>query len=194
MKISAIILSAGKSERMGELKPLLKINSSTFIETIIENLKKAGIEDIVVVLGYKAEEIEPYIPSDVKSVKNEDYEKGQLSSLKMGLMSLPQGIDGFLVVLVDNPLVKKETYSRIIDFLNKGAQIVLPKYKGKRGHPVGFRSVYKKELLNAPLDIGARFVIKNNRKSITEISVQDEGVIININTKKDYKRLITNNH
>jgi len=190
MKISAIVLAAGKSERMGTSKPLLTIGGSTFLNIIIESLKRAGLEEIIIVLGYKAEEIRSHLPTGVKSVVNENYERGQLSSLKVGLRLLPSDTDGFLMVLVDHPLVAKATYRAIIELLAKGAPIVLPKYKGKRGHPVGFSTAYIKELMDAPEDIGARFVIKNNIDSLVELPVEDRNVCFNINTVEDYERCI----
>lgn len=190
MKISAIVLAAGKSERMGTPKPLLAIIGTTFLETVIKNLKRAGLEEIIIVLGYKAEEIRSHLPAGVKSVVNENYERGQLSSLKVGLRLLPSDTDGFLMVLVDHPLVAKATYRAIIELLAKGAPIILPKYKGKRGHPVGFSTAYIKELMDAPEDIGARFVIKNNIDNLVELPVDDRNVCFNINTVEDYERCI----
>ena len=190
MKISAIILAAGKSERIGTPKPLLKIGPSTFLNTIVENLKKAGLRDVIVVLGYKAEEIQSHLSKGVISVVNERYKKGQLSSLKVGLSVLSPDTDAFLMLLVDHPLVSEDTYRAIVDLLGKGAPIVLPTYNGKRGHPVGFSTTYVKELMDAPEDIGARFVIKNNINSIVELPVNDKNVVFNINTKEDYERYI----
>ncbi len=190
MKIAAIILAAGKSERMGIPKSLLPLGGSTFLNTIIESLKRAGLREIVVVLGHKAREIKSHLPADVKSLVNDNYERGQLFSLKVGLNLLSSDIDAFLMVLVDHPLVSVTTYQAIVDLLKKGSPIVLPKYKGKRGHPVGFNSKYIKELMNAPEDIGARFVIKENRDSVVELPVGDKNVVLNINTKEDYERCI----
>jgi len=187
-KVAAIILAAGRSERMGTPKPLLAIEGSTFLETIIENLKGAGLREIIVVLGHRAMEIKSHLPADVKSIVNDNYERGQLSSLKRGLGLLSSDTDAFLMVLVDHPLVSVVTYRAIIDLLEKGAPIVLPKYKGKRGHPVGFSTAYIKELMDAPEDIGARFVIKNNIDNLVELPVYDRNVCFNINTKEDYER------
>jgi len=191
MKISAIVLAAGKSERMCTPKSLLTIRGSTFLETIVENLKRARLKEIIIVLGYKAEEIRPHLPARVKSVVNENYEGGQLSSLKVGLNLLSPDTDAFLMVLVDHPLVSVTTYKGIIDLLTGGAPIVLPKYRGKRGHPVGFNFSYIKELMDAPEDIGARFVIKNNIDSLMELPVDDRNVCFNINTREDFVNLTT---
>jgi len=191
MKISAVVLAAGKSERMGTPKPLLTIGGSTFLETIVENLKRAGLKEIIIVLGYKAEEIRPHLPARVKSVVNQHYERGQLSSLNVGLNLLSPDTDAFLMVLVDHPLVSVTTYKGIIDLLTGGAPIVLPKYKGKRGHPVGFSTAYIKELMDAPEDIGARFVIKNNIDSLVELPINDRNVIFNINTRENFVNLTT---
>ena len=191
MKIAAIVLAAGRSERMGTPKPLLAIKGSTFLATTVGNLKRAGLKEIIIVLGHRAREIELYLPADVKFVVNDNYEKGQLSSLKRGLGLLSPDTEAFLMVLVDHPLVSVATYRAIIDLLEKGAPMVLPKYRGKRGHPVGFNSKYVKELLNAPEDIGARFVIKENRDSVVELPVGDKNVVLNINTKEDLINLTT---
>lgn len=188
MKIAAVILAAGKSERMGIPKPLLPIGGSTFLNTIIESLKKAGLEEIITVLGHNAGEIRSQLPAGVKSVMNKNYERGQLSSLKVGLRVLPPDEGAFLMVLVDHPLVSEATYKTITKHLARGAPIVLPTYRGKRGHPVGFNSKYIKELMEAPEDIGARFVIRNNIDNLMELPVDDKNVICNINTKEEYER------
>ncbi len=190
MGVAAIVLAAGKSERMGTLKPLLPVGTSNFLGTIMENLRRAGTEEIIVVLGYEAERIKPHLPPEAKWVVNQHYKRGQLSSLKAGLKLLPPDVGAFLMVLVDHPLVSVATYKAIINLLTRGAPIVLPKYRGKRGHPVGFSSKYIKELLDAPEDIGARFVIKKNQQSIVELPVEDEYVICNINTREDYEGYI----
>lgn len=192
-KLGGILLAAGESKRMGELKPLLLINSTTFLECIMKKLKTV-CEETIVVLGYKSSTIMEKVDlSEVKVVLNREYQKGQLSSLQVGLkeISKDKDIEGIIMALVDQPLVKEGTFKRLKNkFLESERSIVIPTFGGKKGHPTIFSIFFFKELMKAPLDIGARYVIKNYPQYIITLPVKDRGVIININTPQVYNEFV----
>jgi len=113
--INAIILAAGASQRMGKPKPLLRFEDKTFLEQIISVLKLSDVDRITVVLGAKAETIKKSIElSGTSIVINEDYERGQLSSLIVAIENAPEETEAILVCLVDNPFITKAVVNQII--------------------------------------------------------------------------------
>jgi len=190
-KLGGILLAAGEGKRMRDLKPLLPINSTTFIECIIKKLKIV-CEETIVVLGYQSSTIIKKADlSGVKVVFNREYRKGQLFSLQVGLKEISKDIEGIIMALVDQPLVKEETYKKLKNkFLEYEKSIIIPTFGDKRGHPTIFSNFFFKELMNAPLDIGARYVIKNYPPYIITVPVEDRGVIININTPQIYDKFV----
>jgi molybdenum cofactor cytidylyltransferase len=188
--IVAVVLSGGESRRMGSPKALLTLDGRTFIERIVSALQSTPVERIVVVLGYHAKEIGPKIRHlPVAVVINDDYRKGQLSSLVAAIRSLGQaeGVDGILVHLVDHPFLSPALVNEMIEkFYESKKLIVVPRYRDRRGHPVIFSRKLFPELLGAPLDQGAKTVVHAHRDETLEIGVEDEGVIIDIDTRDQY--------
>ena len=193
-RVGAVILAAGKSRRMGEAKQLLRLGESTVLGQTLENLHGAGVDEIVLVLGFSAQTILQQLPvsatEDLKVVVNEDYEHGMASSLREGLSSLDPQTDAALVVLADQPFIRPETLDRIIDRHRRtNAQIVIPLYKGFRGNPVLLhRSVFP-EIMALDGDIGCRAIFGSHLEGIVKVEVDDVGILLDIDNKDDYERL-----
>ena len=178
---------------MGSPKALLSIGGRTFIEEIVSSLKASKVGRIIVVLGHDAERIQSKIdPLSVTIVLNPDYSKGQLSSLIAAIRSLQADlsqVDGVLVHLVDNPFLNALVVNEMIDrFYQSKKLIVIPTYKGQRGHPVLLSSRLFPELLSAPLDQGAKAVVRAHPDETLEIETEDKGVIVDIDTPEEYRR------
>lgn len=191
--IAAIVLSAGESSRMGSPKALLGIDGETFIEAIVSSLKETRVGKILVVLGHNAEQLRPKVESlGVTVVVNPDYKKGQLSSLIAGVRSLETGtagVEAILIHLVDHPCVNPSVVNEMIDrFYVSKKLIIIPTYKGKRGHPVLLSNRLFPELLSAPVDQGAKFVVRGHPEDTLELATEDEGVIIDIDTPEEYRK------
>lgn len=193
--IAAIVLTAGESSRMGSPKALLSFEGKPFIERIVTVLKASKVGKIVVVLGFHAEEIKPRIRQlPVSIVVNRDYAKGQLSSMIAAIQSLEaeqagEKVDGALIHLVDHPFLNRSLIDEMIDvFYESKKLIVVPRYKGRRGHPVLFAQRLFSELLSAPLDQGAKVVVHSHRDETLEIDTEDEGVVIDIDTPEEYRK------
>lgn len=193
--IAAVVLSAGESRRMGSPKALLPIGGRPFIERIVSALKATRVGKTVVVLGHNAEELGSKISHlPVTIVVNKDYAKGQLSSLTVAIRSLEaevaaEKVDGALIHLVDHPLLSPSLVNHMIDrFYESKKLIVVPRYKGQRGHPVIFSSRLFSELLSTPLDQGAKVVIHAHRDETLEIETEEEGVTIDIDTPEEYRQ------
>jgi molybdenum cofactor cytidylyltransferase len=191
--ISAILLAAGESRRMGSPKALLHYQGQTFIERICTAFLTVGVDELIVVLGARAEEIGRALPVHpaLRSVVNSRYSQGQLSSLIVGIGALSPESEAAIVNLVDHPLVSSETIKAVIDsFRAAPVPIVIASYNGKRGHPVLFsRHVYG-EILAAPLDQGAKVVVRKDPARVREIPLDDPGILADIDTPEEYRWFI----
>jgi molybdenum cofactor cytidylyltransferase len=136
-----------------------------------------------VVLGPDADAISQQValtPEEV--VVNNDWERGQLSSIHAALRSLPAGTEGMLLCPVDHPLVSAALVNTLIaTFLEMRAPVVLPVFEGRRGHPVIFSAAVYEELLRAPLETGARAVVWAHKNEVQEVSTAEEGCVLNLN-------------
>lgn len=187
--INAIVLAAGRSKRMGKPKPLLRFNDTTFLEHIISVLKASDVDEITVVLGAGAETIKESVDlSGTNIVINKDYQKGQLSSLIAAIEQCPKQTQAILLCLVDNPFVTKEVVDKIIGrFKETNNPIIVPVFNKRRGHPALFSRSLFNELLNAPQDQGARYVVYSNEEKILELETSESGILIGVDTPDDYK-------
>jgi len=177
---------------MGRPKALLPIEGQTFIDKIVSALKDSGIERVVVVLGFNAAEMRRRIEHlPVEIVVNPDYKQGQLSSLQTAIRDLQAtpDCDGMLVHLVDHPYIDARLVRVMLQrFAESRAPIVVPIHQGKRGHPVIFSRALFQELLNAPMDQGAKAVVNAHRAETFEIDTDDVGITLDIDTPELYRQ------
>jgi molybdenum cofactor cytidylyltransferase len=193
--IVAVVLSAGESSRMGRPKALLPVDGVRFIEKIVTALKSTRVAKIIAVLGHDADEMRRQIGDlPVTMVVNPNYKQGQLSSLVAAINSIQSSkdsasVDGILVHLVDHPYINPDLVNLMIDRFHETKKlIVVPRYQGRRGHPVIFSSALFAELLAAPPDQGAKTVVHAHRDETLEIDTEDEGVTIDIDTPEEYRK------
>jgi molybdenum cofactor cytidylyltransferase len=181
--LAAVILSGGASRRMGSPKALVSYQGASFLEHLLSVTRHPAIGARRVVLGPDADAISEQValtPGEV--VVNEDWERGQLSSIHAALRSLPPGTDGMLLCPVDHPLVSAALVNNlIVTFLETRAPVVLPTFEGRRGHPVIFAAAVYEELLRAPLETGARAVVWAHKNEVQEVSTTEEGCVLNLN-------------
>lgn len=191
-KISAIVLAAGISSRMGSLKQLADFKGKKMIEIVLEKIKRDYFHEIILVLGYKYEEIVKYqkIRAD-KIVINEEYEKGISSSLKKGVLNISNSSEGFAIFLADQPLIKEESIEKVVStFNNKNCMIVAPIYKKEIGHPVIFHKSLSSEIMKLSGDVGAKSIIEKYKHRACFVEVDDEGILIDIDTPEDLKEAL----
>jgi len=185
--ISAIVLAAGKSERMGSPKALLPISGRTFLENILNAISRTSIEDTIVVVGHHQKEIEAAVklPS---AVFNPDYEKGMITSFQTGIRALSRDASGAFLFLVDHPLVEPATIEALIMNLAPN-RIVLPTFEGRRGHPVLFSSDVLEEILALPSTEGANIVVRRDPGRIIEVPVNAPGILVDVDTPEQFEKL-----
>lgn len=189
--LAAAILAAGESRRMGEPKALLPHRGATFLEHLLDVTRHPRIGITRVVLGAHATEIYAKVRLDpAMIVSNPDWPKGQLSSIHAAIRSLPAGAtEGLLLCPVDHPLVSADLIAQLIVAFDASAKLIaLPVYRGRRGHPVLFRSVLYEELLAASPDVGARQVVWAHADSLAEIPTEEEGAVLNLNDPETLRK------
>ena len=195
--LSAVILAAGDSTRMGSPKAaLLTADGATFVGRLVTTLRDAGVDDLVIVTGRHHDAVVESIARDHRSttpriVRNPDPSRGQLSSLLTGMeiVMTPQ-TDAMLMTLVDVPLVRVSTVTAVIDeWRRTRAPIVRPAIGDRHGHPVIFDRVLFDELRRAPLDAGAKSVVRAHEPEIVNVPVDDEGSVRDVDTPSDYEEM-----
>lgn len=190
MNCRVLILAGGKSERMHFPKPFLKYGNRTFIEKIIDEFSVCNFLEIVVVLNHELlgafnEENVSKISEKCTLVKNDNSEMGRYHSIKLGINKII-GADFCFIHNVDNPFVSSSLIKELYRNRNEKGY-TLPVYKDRGGHPVLLskkiiEAIHKDILTLATL----KDVLNNfNRK---ELIVEDERILININTSEEYKR------
>jgi molybdenum cofactor cytidylyltransferase len=192
--LAAVILSGGESRRMGSPKALIPYRSRTFLQHLLDAAGHPKLSPVLVVLGPHADAIRKEIPLDPANVViNDDWEKGQLSSIQAAVKHLltKNESDGFMLFLVDHPFVSAALVDQLVaEFYRSGKAIVLPAFQGKRGHPVIFARRLYDELLAAPLDKGARVVVWNHADDVLAVPTEEEGVVTNLNDPETLRRAL----
>ena len=181
---------------MGSPKALLRdFDGRPFVGRIVSTLLAAGLDDVVVVTGSQHEAIAAALAMDglserVRLARNPDPSRGQLSSIWTGLDARSAGTEGLLLTLVDVPLLATSTVCAVVDAWRRTrAPIVRPIVDGRRGHPVIFDREVFDELRAAPLDAGARAVVRAHWHDAVDVPVDDRDCLIDVDTPADYERL-----
>jgi molybdenum cofactor cytidylyltransferase len=195
--LSAVVLAAGESTRMGAPKALLRApDGRSFVARIVGAFVAAGVPDVTVVTGTHHDRIVEVVTTEAPELRprfarNPDPSRGQLSSLWVG-MDTAVGADtaGLLVTLVDVPMLDAATIAAVIAVWNRShAPIVRPAIGERHGHPVLFDRALFQELRAAPLDAGAKTVVRRHTDRIVNVPVEDEGCLVDIDTLDDYAAL-----
>ena len=190
--VSAILLAAGESKRMGEPKLLLPFGNSTILEQAVDNLLNSRVDEVIVVLGDRAQEMIKRIANrPVKVAINPVYHEGMGTSIVSGLSLIDNKALAVMLVLADQPLIDSETINKLIEaFFSHDKGIVIPAYKGRRGHPIIFSTKYKEELLGLKGDTGGRQIIREYPDDILEVAVNSQSINIDIDTVNNYQSYV----
>jgi CTP:molybdopterin cytidylyltransferase MocA len=191
--ITPLLLAAGASTRMGRTKALLDFDGRTTLDLALAAVK--GLGTPVVVLGAAREEILSRVAlGSVQLAINDDWERGQTSSLKAGLACLAPGASAFLFYPVDFPLVSAEEVSRVVDdfFAEKdpSKELFIPSYGMQRGHPVLCRRGVADEFLGLSDEAPARTVINLRPQRVRYVLFDQAYVLMDMDTPEDYTRCL----
>lgn len=176
---------------MGRPKALLPLGDSTFLGRLIETFTSC-CEPVIVVLGGDAEAIQGALADSppVIAAFNPDHELGMLSSLQTGLAQAPAGIRGVVFTLVDHPRLSVATLEAVLrHFEQSGAEVVIPRYRGQRGHPVAVSRRVAAEILALPQPGSPKDVIGKHRAATVFVDLDDPAVVEDIDTPEDYRTI-----
>jgi len=190
--VSVIVLAAGASRRMGRPKQLLRLGDRTLLDLALNNVRKSSAEEVVLVLGFAAAEIQQGVSTQgLKIVVNPAYQEGMGSSLRVGIGALAPDARAALIILADQPCLRPATLDRLIGHhRSTRAQIVIPTYKGFRGNPVLLdRSVFA-EVMEIRGDIGCRAIFGSHVENISKLEVDDVGILLDVDTTEDFAAFV----
>ena len=190
--ISAIILAAGFSSRMKRFKPLLRIGEKTFAEHAIALFKRAGIGDIVTVVGHLSEKLIPVVKAaSSRYVINDNYHDGMYSSIQTGVNALKHSCDAFFLLPVDIPFVLPTTIQRLANAFCKNSLslVCYPQFQSRRGHPPLINSKLVDEILSYSGQGGLREFLRSYENQAISIPVEDPFIRLDADTPKDLSLL-----
>jgi molybdenum cofactor cytidylyltransferase len=189
-RISAILLAAGESKRMGTNKLSLPWGRKTVLEHCLRVLLSSQVGEGWVVLNKQTWELGQRLRGPrVTLVHNPRSQEGMSTSIRKGIQAMGQKSRAVLIALGDHPLLKANTVNALIRaYAEKKGTIIVPVFRGKRGHPVLFDRRYVKELLRLKKDVGARALLERHRKEVYEVNSKSEGVVVDIDTREEYRR------
>ena len=187
--ISAILIAAGESTRMGCPKPLLSWHGLTLLEYQIQSLTAGGTAEVVVVLGSQADLVSPYAKGPlVRCVVNPDYRLGKTTSIRAGIRAVDPGNDGVLLLAVDQPRTPDIISTVIQAHVGNNALITSPRFQGRGAHPLIFSASLIGELERISEDRqGVREVLQAHRHEVTEVGIADPLVRLDLNTPEAFE-------
>lgn len=208
--LGAIVPAAGESRRMGTLKQLLPwADGRTILETVLFKLARPPVAQLIVVLGHEEKTVRQRLedgplgllfqreggrPAGGLAVQGEmvinpAYQRGMLSSIKAGLTRLEPTLDGFLLCPGDHPAFSLRTVEELVRVFAEGsAGIVIPTYRGRRGHPALFARHFVAEIMNLPEELGLRELSRRHPEEVREVDLDDPGILTDLDHPEDYAR------
>ena len=186
--ISAIVLAAGESKRMGLTKLLLPIRGKSLLQLVIDNARQSKAGEVIVVLGAEAAKLRREIKqSQVKITENPSYKEGMSTSLRAGLKAVSPEAKAVLILLGDQPLVSASIIDALIaKYEESGSSMVAPAYDGKRGNPVLFDRSLIPELMGVTGDKGGREVIEKHPDQLATVNFKSAVTGSDIDSRDDY--------
>jgi len=184
-RITAIVLAAGKSSRMGSNKLLADLKGKPLLRHSVESLKASSVHNIIVVTGNEPERVQSALaPLDVTLVHNMNFAEGLSTSLKRGLAAVPAETDAVLVCLGDMPLIDAQTIDRLVAAFNVAEHrtICVPTFEGKRGNPVLWGRQHFITIDEIEGDQGARLLLDALSDEVVEVEVKTQAVLIDVDT------------
>lgn len=190
--ISAIVLAAGFSSRMGALKQLLPFGNHTVIEQVVSVLRSCAVDEIVVVLGHRHTEIVDVLSKwDIRPTVNPRYAEGMLSSIQHGWATVSPYADGVMHVLGDQPQLEAIIVRELIAAYRKSsAGIVVPMFDGRRGHPILLDARHREEILALGGNATMRNVLRAHAAEVQTAPVQTDSILRDMDTWGEYEREI----
>lgn len=190
MPLTALVLAAGHSSRMGRFKPLLPLGDGTVLSRAVGSV--ANVARVLVVCGNRAADVGPAATAlGATPVRNPDYDSGMFSSVQAGVRALPKDTQAFFVLPVDIPLVRPST-ARLLaaDWTEHGAAVTYPRFRGERGHPPLIHASLIPAILEHSGEGGLRAVLDRFETGARDVDVADRGTLFDLDTPEDYAEAV----
>ena len=186
--ITALILAAGQSKRMGQPKMPLPWGKTTVLENVIATFKAAGVDDILVITGSNREQVEALVGDLARTIFNPNYAEGEmLSSVQVGLAGSKPETEAFLISLGDQPQVRERSVRLVIEGYRKsGAFLVVPSFQKRRGHPWLVARPYWDEILRMRTPTTLRDFLNIHAEEIYYIELDTNTILQDMDTPEDY--------
>ena len=188
-RVTAIILAAGQSRRMGGPNKLLAdIHGKPLVRIAVEQALASRARPVIVVTGHQHDRVEAALARlDVRFVRNPNFAEGLSTSLRAGLAAVPADADAAVIALGDMPQVSAALLDRLIDAFDpvRGALIAMPTIEGKRGNPVLWSRRFFPELMAVEGDVGARHLLGGYSEAIVEVAEKDRAPLVDIDTPEE---------
>ena len=191
-EVSAIILAAGRSSRMGAFKPLLPFGQKTVIQTCIDNMRSGGVESVVVVIGDdpRAADLKAHLQDfNVTLAINPDPDSEMSASVTCGVLAVPETTKAVIIIPVDHAAVPGEVVSTLIREWQEGAQLIKPTLAGRGGHPVLVDFAFRNDLLNLNQARGLKGFFTEHQAQVRRINVNSSYIARDMDTWDDYRAL-----
>ncbi|MEA3313807.1 MAG: nucleotidyltransferase family protein [Caldisericota bacterium] len=191
--IKAILLFAGESKRMGKLKPLLSIGEKTVVEAVLNEYHASSLSEVVLVLGYRADDVKKTINEKISSNKlkvvvNKGFKKEMFSSIQTGLLEIKDA-EGILIGLGDQVLITCDIINELTESYVKG-KVLIPTFQRRKGHPVIIPYTMRNEILAMDAEkTTLKDVLSRHRDIINFLEMKSDKVLIDMDTKEEYERI-----
>lgn len=182
-----IVLAAGKGERFGRLKQLVKLNDEPVLRLVLRSVGEINWTlSPLLILGYQSERITNAVDtSGFRIIENDNWQQGLSTSVKTAVTAAPKDTSGYLFFLGDMPFISSHIISEVLDRAGSGASIVAPDFRGQRGFPVYLDRPWQENLMEISGDKGARELIRGHPDRLTLVSTEDRGVIMDLDEQSD---------
>lgn len=194
--IVAVVPAAGSSRRMGRAKLLLPFADTTVLGAVLRALREGGASRVVTVLAEDDRDLQRWATAQpIQTAFNSEPGRGMLSTILCGLQalggtrSLQQARTTVLICPGDLPALSPDTVGKVIDAVDDGALLAVPEHRGRRGHPLAIAPSLLSEIPGLDPRIGLRQLLQRNPDAVRRVSVDDAGILRDVDTPEDYERL-----
>lgn len=194
--LSAIVLAAGMSTRMGQNKLLLAFKNKPLIAHAVDTLLASEVDEIVVVLGHEAEKVRDNIQGrQLRLVQNPDYHEGLSTSVRVGVAAVSSQAGGIMIYLADQPLLEPADVNHLARAFVRAREadksIVVPFFHGQRGNPVILDSSYRGAMAEVVGDVGCKRVIKRYPDKVFVVEMETDHVVRDVDNIEDYEWVVS---
>ncbi len=188
MRVAGVVLAAGESRRMGQLKALLPFGSRTVIEQVLQPLLSADLSEVAVVLGHRGGEIAAVLESlPVRLLYNADYRFGMTSSVQVALRALDPVPNAYLLALVDQPQIGLPVIQQLVAAHTRTRKgLIIPVWQGKRGHPLLLAAAYRPTVLALTSDQGLNVVTRGYPHDTLELPIESDDILRDMDYQEEY--------